>query len=61
MIEQEARQTAVARIGQGGKLHPVIVDKRYGVLFSCHCPGTRQGNAQHKATIFYGIEANCGK
>lgn len=54
-------QAAVARIGQGGKLHPVIIHPRYGMMFSCKCPGTQQGNAAQKATVFHNEPATCGK
>lgn len=36
----------VARIGQGRELHPVLNDKRYGILFACSCPGTRRGGVR---------------
>ena len=40
----QSTQTTVARIGSGNKLHPVItVDSQ--VLFACHCPATRNGQA----------------
>jgi hypothetical protein len=56
-----AAPTTVARIGQGGKLHPVLLDPRYGILFCCTCPGTKQGNAAQKATVFHGMAPTCGR
>jgi hypothetical protein len=38
--------TLVARIGYGDKLHPILDHARYGIMFLCQCPATRNGQAK---------------
>lgn len=36
----------VGRLGQGDKRHPLVEHPRYGVCFTCSCPGTQNGQAR---------------
>jgi hypothetical protein len=36
----------VGRLGAGDKLHPLVEHPRYGVWFTCSCPGTQNGHAR---------------
>jgi hypothetical protein len=49
----------VARIGNGGKLHPAVKHPTYGIMFRCSCPGTKSGHATWSAQFFPNREANC--
>jgi hypothetical protein len=36
--------TTIATIGNGSVYHPVKEDRRFGEMFTCGCPGTRNAS-----------------
>lgn len=57
---QDKKEGAV-RIGRGGaKLHPAVIDPRYGLIIQCHCPGTQNGSAARNAQFFKDVKPTCG-
>ena len=46
------------RIGNGAKLHSAIKAPG-GYMFTCGCPCTMNGRADHKAVVFENAIPNC--
>lgn len=70
---ETTRINAVARIGNGEKVHPCVVDKIVTnpgtpwartsyrrLMFTCQCPGTQNGHAASRASLVLGGVRTCG-